>query len=366
MRRIELPELREGRRHGVGRLARGATLTGYELLARAVGLDPMGMLESAGLPLKVLADPDTLISVDLVAALLEESARQSNQEAFGLLLAETQRLSNLGVLAAVLREEPTLRAALEALSRYVCLQNAGLRLTLDHMGEFTMVFLDLQLRKADHSRQGIEAAAAVALRTLRALAPNNFNPVSICFRHGAPSSLEIHKRVLGPAIDFAHPFNAIVCRSRELDVQIASADPELGAALKRRLDLHLTVSDDEPLERARQAVRLLISSGDCSVERVAEQLGTHRRTLNRQLAATGDSVSTVIDDVRAEMAEMYLAGAARTLYQLGELLGFASGADFSRWFRGRFGMTASQWIKQRQASARDHPAGGDDGLRTDR
>ncbi|SEB25188.1 AraC family transcriptional regulator [Variovorax sp. YR216] len=351
MRRIDVLELREGLPRGARQLTRGATLTGYEILARSVGLDPSRMLQTADLPLQVLADPDTLVGMDSVAALLEESARQSNQEAFGLLLAETQRLSNLGVLATVVREEPTLRAALEALGRYMCLQNAGLRLTLDPMGEFTMAFLELELGRPECARQAIEMSAAIVLRTLRALAPQGFNPVSICFRHGPPHSLEIHKRVLGPAIDFAHPFNAIVCRSRELGTQIASADPEVGAALKRRLDMQLTVSRNEPLERVRHAIRMLLPSGDCSVDRVAEQLGTHRRTLNRQLAATGDSVSMVIDDVRAELAETYLTGGMRTLYQVGHLLGFASGAAFSRWFRDRFGMTASQWMARREASA---------------
>jgi hypothetical protein len=129
MRRIDVLELRDGPRSSAGGLARGATLNGYERLARSVGLDPICMLDATGLPGKALSDPDTLISVDAVAALLEESARRSNQEAFGPPLAEMQRLSHLGVLAAVLREEPTLRAALEAVGRYMCLQNAGLRLT---------------------------------------------------------------------------------------------------------------------------------------------------------------------------------------------------------------------------------------------
>jgi len=357
MRRIDVLELRDGPRSGAGGLARGATLTGYERLARSVGLDPICMLDATGLPGKALADPDTLISVDAVVALLEKSARRSNQEAFGLLLAERQRLSHLGVLAAVLREEATLRAALEALGRYMCLHNAGLCLTIEHMGEFTMAFLDLQLHKSARSRQGIEMAAAVTSRALRTLAHEDFSPASICFRHGPPRSPEIHRRVLGPVIDFAHPFNAIVYRSRELDSRIASADPELGAALKRRLDQQITASRAEPLDRVRQAARLLLPSGDCSVERVAARLGTHRRTLNRQLAGSGESVSSVIDNVRAEMAETYLSGGVRTLYQVGDLLGFASGADFSRWFRGRFGMTASQWMNHREASATCHRVG---------
>lgn len=347
MRRLDVLELRDGKAQAAGHLTRGATLTGYEALARSLGLDPVRMMKSAGLPTATLSDKDTLVSIDAVATLLEASARESGQEAFGLLLAETRRFSNLGVLAAVLREEPTLRAALESLGRYMCTQNGGLRLWMDDMGQFTMVFLALRLQKKGASRQGIEMAAGVTLRTLRALTTDTFEPVGFCFNHGRPDSLEVHKRVLGAPIDFLHPFNAIVCRSRDLDMPIPSADPELGRALKRWLDQQLAESKDAPLDRVRQVVRVLIPSGTCSVERVADQLGTHRRTLNRQLAASGESVSTVIEGVRAEMAKSLLTGGVRTLYEVGNLLGFASGAEFSRWFRGHFGMTASEWMAVR-------------------
>ncbi len=89
-------------------LTRSASLTDYEHVARSVGLDPFRMLRMAKLPAKVLDDPNTMISVDSVGWLLEESARLSGQEAFGLLLAETRSLANLGMLALVIREEPTL------------------------------------------------------------------------------------------------------------------------------------------------------------------------------------------------------------------------------------------------------------------
>ncbi|MBO9514928.1 MAG: AraC family transcriptional regulator [Variovorax sp.] len=348
MRPLDLAEVQGDKAQAAGRLTRGATLTGYDIVARAAGLDPMRMLKAAGLPVAVLSNKDTLVSVDSVAALLEESARQSGREAFGLLLAETRRLGNLGVLAAVLREEPTVRAAVQSLSRYMCVQNGGLRVWMEDMGQFTLVFLELRLQKPGGSRQGIEMAAAVTLRTLRGLTHDDFAPVGICFRHARPAALEVHKRVLGTPIDFSHPFNAIVCRSRDLDMPIPSADPELGQALKRWLDQHIAESKDEPLDRVRNVVRVLIPSGACSVERVAKHLGTHRRTLNRQLAAAGQSVSTVIEGVRAELAESYLAsGGARTFYEVGHLLGFASGAEFSRWFRGHYGMTASQWMAHR-------------------
>lgn len=78
------------------------------------------MLRLAKLPAKVLDDPNLMISVDSVGWLLKESARLSGQEAFGLLLAKTRSLANLGMLVRVLQDEPTLRGA----ARYMRWHNA--------------------------------------------------------------------------------------------------------------------------------------------------------------------------------------------------------------------------------------------------
>jgi AraC-like DNA-binding protein len=355
MRRPRLCELRDEQMPEVGSQTRSAALTGYETLASSVGLDPAHMLRNANLPIESLSDPDVLVGVDSVATLLEESARQSRQEAFGLLLAETRRLNNLGVLGLVVREEPTLRAAVEALARYQRIQNGGLRIRLEDDGQVAMIHLELRLSHPTAARQAIEMAAAVTLRTLRTLSNGSFRAVSFCFMHGPPDSLDVHRRVLGVPIEFAQGFDAIICRSSDLDMPVPEADPALSRSLKRWLDRQLAEDKDEPLERIRQVVKSLLPTGTCSAEQVAAHLGTHRRTLNRRLAVAGESISSVIDDVRAELAQSYLASGMHPIYEIADLLGFACGPDLSRWFRCRFGMTASQWMDTHHAQPRSDP-----------
>jgi AraC-like DNA-binding protein len=131
---------------------------------------------------------------------------------------------------------------------------------------------------------------------------------------------------------------------------IPAADPTLIREVKRMLDIQLANVRDEPAQRARQVARMLLPSGLCSVEQVAQHLGMHRRTLNRHLAAEGESVTTIINAVRAELAEEYLAGSKRKLYEVAELLGFSSAGDFSRWFRIQFGKTPSEWVAHHRES----------------
>ncbi|KDR37520.1 helix-turn-helix transcriptional regulator, partial [Caballeronia glathei] len=205
-------------------------------------------------------------------------------------------------------------------------------------------------------RQTIEQSTGIVLRMFRALSDNTFRPARICFAHERPASLEVHHRVLGTAIEFSQECSAIVCRGRDLDMPIPAADPTLHREVERWLDMQLADLRDEPALRARQIVRMLLPGGICSVDRVAQHLGMHRRTLNRHLATEGESVTTIMNVVRAELAEEYLANSKRRLYEVAELLGFSSAGDFSRWFRGRFGKTPSEWAAHyRQSKAAAGP-----------
>ncbi|SOY77576.1 hypothetical protein CBM2589_U10090 [Cupriavidus taiwanensis] len=91
-------------------------------------------------------------------------------------------------------------------------------------------------------RQTIEMSTGILLRTWAVLTRNAFRPVSISFTHEAPATLEVHRRVLGPAIEFSRDINAIVCRNRDLDMPIPAADPGLSREVKRLMDVQFDLS----------------------------------------------------------------------------------------------------------------------------
>ncbi|WP_434033103.1 AraC family transcriptional regulator [Cupriavidus sp. a3] len=336
-------------------LTRAAALTGYEPLARAVGLDPFRMLRLAKIPAKALDDPNLMISADSVGRLLEESALRSGEEAFGLLLAEKRSLANLGMLALVLREEPTLYSAMLASARYLRLHNDGVQLRLEDAGDLAILHVDF--RRPGVWRQAVEMSTGIALRAFAVLTRNTFRPVSITFTHAAPTSLDVHRRVLGPIVEFSEEFNALICRRRELDLPIPAAAPELSREVKRLLDVQLaSLEEDDLTLRSREVVKMLLPTGLCSVERISQHLGINRRTLNRHLASSGESATTIVNAVRLELAEEYLANSRRKLYEVAELLGFSTAGDFSRWFRREFGKTPSDWAADyRQGTATSRP-----------
>ena len=335
-------------------LTRSAALTDYDMLARSLGLDPIAMTRAAGLPVQALTDPDLLISGAAVASLLEQSARLCGHADFGLRLAETRRLGNLGDVALVVREEPTLRAAVLSLIRYTGLHNDSLRLRLEDAGEVTLIHVAPRTASWGGGRQAAEMSVAIVLRTLKLLTGEAFQAETVCFTHPAPPDVRTHRRVLGPDVRFDQPADAVVCRTRDLDLPIPTADPEIGRRVKQSAEARLAELGDTTEAQARQLVRTLLPMGLCSVGRLARHLGCDRRTWHRRLVSVGGP-NALIDQVRAELAQAYLRGHGRSLTEVSELLGFSAVSAFSRWFRRRFGMSPTAWCQARRAAQPDDP-----------
>ena len=93
----------------------------------------------------------------------------------------------------------------------------------------------------------------------------------------------------------------------------------------------------------RQLVFSLLPSGRCSSMAIADHLGVDRKTVTRRLAAHGTTYSSIVNDVRIELARRHIRTSQRSLTETAQLLGFSGLATFSRWFGAEFGMSATSW-----------------------
>jgi AraC-like DNA-binding protein len=322
-------------------LVRAAALTHYADVARGAGLDPWRMLADVGLPRACLDDPELRISGEAVRELLERSAARSGLEAFGLLMAEGRRISNLGALGLLSREEPTLRLALQSFQRFGRVHNESLRQRIEEADGLAVIREDLLFDEVGPMRQSTELVLAVALRTMRLFLGNEWRPRRICFTHQRPADVSVHRRVLGQAPEFSQDFNGIVCTSAELDTPIASADPVVAGYIRRQLQSDARAAA-RVADEVRQMALVLLPQGRCTSDEVARHLGVHRRTLHRQLAAEGHGFGALVQAMREDLAQRYVADRQRTLTEVSQLLGFADLSSFSRWHRRSFGAPARQ------------------------
>jgi AraC-like DNA-binding protein len=322
-------------------LVRSAALTHFSELASAYGLDARALVTAAGLPLRCLSEPDLKVPAQRVGQLLEDAAAQAGEPAFGLRLAESRRLSNLGPLALLVRDEPTLRRALEALMQHIHVHNEAVAVQVDEYGGLLAVRTEPTHEGEGSLRQATELVVGVTCRVLQIFMGAHWHPRLVCFTHPPPPSLAVHRRVLGPAVEFGHEFNGIVCNAADLDAPNPGADPVM-ARYSQRLLAPTLARSARYADRVRQLIVLLLPRGLCRVEVVAQHLGVDRRTVHRKLEAEGTSFSALVDAERHELATRYVEGTDRPLTEVAALLGFAAPSAFSRWYRGSFGGSAAR------------------------
>jgi AraC-like DNA-binding protein len=324
-------------------LIRGAVLTGYVEVAKSAGLDPFRMIAACGLPSACLTDPEVKVPAIAVGQLLESSALASGKPDFGLRLADRRTLSNLGALALLVREQPTIRKALEVLTGYMFLHSEALHLNMVDRDGLAILDLAIDVGRPVPIRQGVELGIGFLHRSLQQLFRESWKPQSICFTHAPPARREAHRRFFGTSVEFGHDFNGIVCRSGDIEAAVPAADAAMARHVQQYLDTLAARRDGTMTARVRECIYLMLPSGLCSAEHVAERLGVDRRTVHRHLAREGATFSKMMDAVRAELVTRYVDNRERPLVSVAELLGFSALSAFSRWFRTQFGCSVSEW-----------------------
>ncbi|KGM40067.1 AraC family transcriptional regulator [Aquabacterium sp. NJ1] len=318
-------------------LVRAAALTNYNEVARAAGLDPYRMLADVGLSSNVLNEPDLRIPADRAVQLLEQSAKASGIESFGLRMAESRRLSNMGPVGLLIRDQPTLRDSMEVLLRYLAMLNGALSLTVEEAGGMVVIRDEVIVGSAQPVRQAVELSVGVILRMMRQFLGADWRPRRVCFVHAAPRDTSTHLRVFGPCVEFNHDFNGIVCSKAELDAANPSADPAMARYAQQLLDTSVVVQEPSLVDEVRRTVLLLLPSGRCSIEQVSAHLGLVCRTVQRRLADQGVSFSTLVNDLRVELATRHVENSERPLTEVAALLGFSAPSAFTRWYSAQFG-----------------------------
>ena len=332
------------------RLIRSAVLSNYVEVARSVGLDPYRMISEFRLPPACLKDPEVKVSAATVGRLLEESAQRSGKLDFGLRLADQRTVANLGALALLVREQPTIRKALDVLVGYMFLHSEALLLNMrEHDGK-VILSLAIDVDRPVPIRQSVELGIGFLHRSFQQLFRQHWKPQIICFTHAAPPKKDVYRKFFGTDIEFNQDFNGIVCASRDIDAAVPAADTKMVRHVQQYLDTLASRRNASMSASVRECIYTMLPSGLCSADSVAARLGVDRRTVYRHLAREGKTFSSLMDSVRAELVTRYIDNRDRPLASLAELLRFSALSAFSRWFRTRFGCSVSEWRAGRAPS----------------
>ncbi|HSW19247.1 MAG TPA: AraC family transcriptional regulator [Ramlibacter sp.] len=326
-------------------LVRSASTAKYAEIARRLGIDPLRMVHHVGLDPACLDTSDMRIPEASLAQVLEASATSAESASIGLLVGESWRLADFGLISLLLQHQPTLRQALMELKRYSHLLSDSVVLDLVEYPNVTVVQLALVTGRGNPGRQPMELAVGALLSLCRFHLGARWLPRRVHFSHAAPANTQIHRRVFGQHLEFGSEFNGMVLAKGDLDQLNPQCDARMARYAKDYIELQPRHNRGAVAHEVRRALHVLLPRGRNSLEQVAQALGMSPRTMQRQLEQGGENFLSLVNDVRREQAARYLNGQTHSISQIAALLGFAETSVFSRWFGLQFGMPPSRWKK---------------------
>ena len=315
-------------------------MTGLVEAIAAAGGNPDQILCTLGLERSAFKNPEGFIASSIFARILDEAARATGDECFGLHFGEHFNPKDIGPLAYVVLNSPTVAVAIQNAERYQHLHNQAAKLSFSIEGEqaYFRFLLDLA---TDSLRQHNEYSMAVGLNALRIIAGSQWAPREVQFAHDAPPQTSEHLRVFGAPVSFGCASNALVLEREFVERQVPAADQRLYRILKRHAERVLSEMprESELLAAVRRAIAESMREGDLKLGRVIKKISMSQRTLERRLKEHGVVFKKLVDDTRRRFALNYLRDRKHTLTEIAFLLGYSEVSAFNRAFKRWTGST---------------------------
>jgi AraC-like DNA-binding protein len=177
--------------------------------------------------------------------------------------------------------------------------------------------------------------------------------IGVALARPQPDSTVEYERVLRAPLRFDAKASVLIL-DREIALQeLSTTHTELHRLLRRQAEARLRALPrlDTFSEHARAAVRETLVTEAGKASEVARRLGVSERSLRRRLAESGTSHSTLLEQVRRDLAFEMEARHNGSQIDVAIELGYASARAYRRAFRRWTGATPSQWRRSIHSEA---------------
>jgi len=318
-----------------------AATTGLLQAIAAAGGNSDHILRVLGLERSAFRNSEGFIASSIFAHILEEAARATADNCFGLHFGEHFNPKDIGALAYVVVNSPTVAAAIQNVERYLHIHNQAAKFSFAIEREQVHLRFLLADLAMESPRQHNEYSMAVVLNTFRIIAGSHWAPREVQFAHEAPARTSEHLRIFRAPVLFGCATNALVMEREFIERQVPAADSRLYRILKQHVERILSdmPRESDLISEVRRAIAVSMREGDPKLTRVIKQISMSPRTLERRLKEHGVVFKKLVDDTRWRFALDYLKDRKHTLTEIAFLLGYSEVSAFNRAFKRWTGST---------------------------
>jgi AraC-like DNA-binding protein len=299
------------------------------------GGDAAALARRWRLPADVTTLREIVVPLRTVHELTDEVARQVRDPNLGLHIGMRLPRGSYGLIEFIGRSAPTVIDACRRFVRYASLLNETHVFAIEESGSVTALIQRSPGQPLVGGRHPNEMFVALIVRTVRELTDASGAIRTVMFAHPAPADFSEHGAFFRCPVEFGRGENRIEFEPSLLNHAVKGGDEALLSVLDEQAEriLRERPTRSDGLARIREQVRIAVKDGQPSLERLADALHASPRTLQRRLAEEGTSFNRVVDQVREELARLYIADPRLTLGEVAYLLGFSEISAFSRAFK---------------------------------
>ena len=326
-------------------LVRASSMDGIRTTIASLGGDADEVFRRQGM-LEQDFEPQSWFSYYRFLLLLEDAATATRCPHFGLLLAGRQGINSLGPVGFVVQQAPDVRSALRALTVHFIHHNQGAEVELQVEKGIAQWRFHCKLAGKAPLRQQEDLAAGIGLNLMRLLWSPSWSPDALYLPHAPPADLHPYGKLFNCPLVFNADAPQMIFKADILDRPLNNANPQLHRLLEEHLSHLRRDYPDDYCGQVRHLINQALTTGDCSIERVASHLAVGKRTLQRQLKNHDTSYKDLLEDVRFDIAKRYLRESSGSLTALADMLCYSDLSTFSTAFRQHHGISPRDWRKQ--------------------
>ncbi|MFQ3200941.1 MAG: AraC-like DNA-binding protein [Zhongshania sp.] len=315
--------------------------------AKTLGADLDQLVSEVGIK-PVETDSDQRVPVADLFSLYDCVARSTNNPDIGLYVGRIDyiNLLNLQLYAC---------SGCRTFKEYLNVMPSVLRIVGD-IGEVKVrrheqfIRLDWQpLEEATYSQRYLsDSSLGVAAAIVNSVCVQPIPVRAAHFTYARPQDLTLLRQQFGDNLKFDQPVSSLYLDLACLGYPLIGLNAGWGQVLAqpiRHLFEENSTSSDFVIALRKTLLRLL-PSGDMGVDKVAAALNISRRTLQRRLAEQGTQFLQILKELRAELAQQYLADERLSITDIAFLLGYMDQSSFSAAFRGWYDVSPRDFRKK--------------------
>ncbi len=320
-------------------------------LLREAGADPAPLLARCGLDESAFDDAENRVPFAVAARMLQDAARATGREDFGLIAGRHVGADALGALSPLMLRAASVGDALQGLARHLALHDRG---AVVYLAIHRPGIAALGYAVHDDAVPGIgvvyDLAMTIGLAVLRGLCGPQWRAQEVHLPHARPRQAGLWRRHFAAPVVFDATGAEIWFDARWLKQPPPMADAADQLALLRAAQLGEARQALGWTERTQHVALALLMTGSLSADRVAHVLAVHPRTLRRRLADEGSRLQTLFSAARLHFACQLLRQTRVPLAEVAEAVGYADVTAFARAFRGWAGCTPGLWREQARSA----------------